>query len=135
MKTEEIKAEQRKNQYEIEVLDLKRQNQQARDEKARSQADLVQTRKDLEDEAAKARGLQGQVDRMRALVESLDQTKEELLKRLQNTTHEKVSEEQDKAVLMNDLQQYKRELLLKEQEINDFRRSIEQLDASKDELQ
>ena len=33
------------------------------------------------------------------------------------------------------MQSYKREILLKEQEIADLRRSIEQLDASKDELQ
>jgi chromosome segregation ATPase len=33
------------------------------------------------------------------------------------------------------LQTYKREMLLKDQEITDLRRSIEQLDAAKDELQ
>lgn len=38
-------------------------------------------------------------------------------------------------MLMNDLQTYKRELLLKDQELLDLRRSLEQLDASKDELQ
>jgi hypothetical protein len=47
-------------------------------------------------------------------VESLDNTKEELVKRLQNTNHEKISEEQDKAVLLSDIQTYKRELLLRE---------------------
>lgn len=35
----------------------------------------------------------------------------------------------------SDLQTYKRELLMKDQEITDLRRSIEQLDAAKDELQ
>ena len=35
----------------------------------------------------------------------------------------------------SDLQTYKRELLLKDSEITDLRRSIEQLDAAKDELQ
>lgn len=59
----------------------------------------------------------------------------ELMKRLQNTNQEKVSEEQDKAVLANDVQAYKRELLIKEQELADLRRSVEQLDASRDELQ
>jgi|LauGreDrversion4_2_1035121.scaffolds.fasta_scaffold168151_2 hypothetical protein len=51
---------------------------------------------------------------MRALIESLDQTKEELVRRLQNTNSEKVSEEQDKAVILNDLQNYKRELMLRD---------------------
>ena len=44
-----------------------------------------------------------QVERLRALVDSLDSTKEELVKRLQNTNHEKITEEQDKAVLMGDV--------------------------------
>lgn len=44
-------------------------------------------------------------------------------------------EEQDKAVLLNDIQQYKRELTLREQEIEDLRKSIEQLDRNVDELQ
>ena len=46
-----------------------------------------------------------------------------------------MSEEQDKAVLLSDVQTYKRELMLREQEIADLRRSIESLDASRDELQ
>ena len=48
------------------------------------------------------------------MIESLDQTKEELVRRLQNTNSEKVSEEQDKAVILNDLQNYKRELMLRD---------------------
>lgn len=72
---------------------------------------------------------------MRALVENLDHTKEELVRRLQSTNQDKVSEEQTAAVLNQDLQAYKREVMLKEQEIADLRRSIEQLDSAKDELQ
>ena len=72
---------------------------------------------------------------MRALVENLDHTKEELVRRLQSTNQDKVSEEQTAAVLNQDLQAYKREVRLKEQEIADLRRSIEQLDSAKDELQ
>jgi hypothetical protein len=45
-----------------------------------------------------------------------------------------MSEEQDKAVLLGDVQSYKRELMLRKQEIADLRRSIESLDASRDEL-
>lgn len=67
-------------------------------------------------------------------MESLDQTKEELLRRLQNSSQERSAEEQDKALLLADAQSYKRELLLREQELQDLRRSVEQLDASRDEL-
>lgn len=106
-----------------------------RDEKGRSQTEVAQARKDLEDEVAKTRQYIQQVDRLKSVIESLDQTKEELMRRLQNTQQEKVSEEQGKAVLIGDVQSYKREILLKEQEIVDLRKSVEQLDASMDELQ
>lgn len=36
-KTEEVKAEQRKNQYDLELLDFKRQVQSQRDQLARGQ--------------------------------------------------------------------------------------------------
>lgn len=54
---------------------------------------------------------------------------------MQSTNQEKISEEHTTAVLNSDLQTYKRELMMKDQEITDLRRSIEQLDAAKDELQ
>ena len=75
------------------------------------------------------------MERLRALVDNLDHTKEELIRRLQSTSQEKMTEERATAVLNSDLQTYKREMLLKEQEIADLRRSIEQLDAAKDEMQ
>ena len=134
-KTEEIRFEQRKNQYELEIIDLKRTAQLSRDHGGKSQAEVAQSRKELEDEITKGKALQQQVDRLRALVENLDQTKEELVRRLQSVNQEKIHEEQDKAVLSSDVQAYKRELLIKEQELSDLRRSVEQVDASKDELQ
>ena len=76
-----------------------------------------------------------QNERLRSLVENLDHTKEELVKRLTNTNKEKKDEEQDKAVLLNDIANYKRDLLRKEEEVRDLRRSIESLDATVDELQ
>ena len=55
-----------------------------------------------------------QIERLKSLVENLDQNKEELLKRLQNSSKEMKTEESDKAILMNDIQTYKRELLNKD---------------------
>ena len=51
---------------------------------------------------------------MRSLVENLDQTKDELLQRLQSTMTDKRGGESEKAVLMNDIQSYKRDLLTKD---------------------
>ena len=48
---------------------------------------------------------------MRALIKNLDSTKEELHKRLQDTNKEKNNDELDKAVLLNDIGVYKKELL------------------------
>ena len=56
-KTEEVRHEQRKNQFEIEVLDLKRAVQAARDDKTKAQAELAQARHDLDEEIAKTRNL------------------------------------------------------------------------------
>ena len=47
-------------------------------------------------------------------MENLDATKDELVRRLQGASHEKMSEGQEKAVLANDIGNYKRELLVKD---------------------
>ena len=98
-KTEEIRGEQRKNQFELEIIDLKRTTQQLRDEKSRQQAENAQLRQDLDEEVAKSKAYQQQGERLRALVDNLDHTKEELVRRLQSTNQEKITEEQTAAVL------------------------------------
>ena len=56
------------------------------------------------------------------------------MKKVQSTNKEKQGEEQDKAILLNDIQNYRKELLNKDQEIQDLKKSIEALDANIDEL-
>lgn len=72
---------------------------------------------------------------MRSLVENLDHTKDELLQRLQQTMTSNRGGENEKAVLLNDIQTYKRELLAKEQQINDLKQSVAMLDSNLDEMQ
>lgn len=72
---------------------------------------------------------------MRSLIENLDQTKEELLQRLQKTMSEKRGTDGDIAILANDIQQYQTNLMLKDQTINDLKMSIQQLDHNLDEMQ
>lgn len=43
--------------------------------------------------------------------------------------------ESEKAVLVNDIQTYKKELLSKEQQVNDLKASIAMLDSNLDEMQ
>ena len=72
---------------------------------------------------------------MRSLVENLDHTKDELLQRLQQTMTNSRGGENEKAVLLNDIQAYKRELDAKEQQINDLKQSVAMLDSNLDEMQ
>jgi len=71
---------------------------------------------------------------LKSLVENLDQNKEELIKRLQNATKDKRDEVSDKAILQNDISNYKRDIMAKDQEIIDLRHSIASLDANLDEI-
>lgn len=71
---------------------------------------------------------------MRSMIENMEQTKEELVKRFTATNQEKMSETQDKAVLLQDIQNYKQQLLVKESDIVELRKNIEALDANIDEL-
>ena len=72
---------------------------------------------------------------MRSLVENLDHTKDELLQRLQQTMTTSRGGENEKAVLLNDIQTYKKEILSKDQQIADLKQSIAMLDSNLDEMQ
>jgi chromosome segregation ATPase len=72
---------------------------------------------------------------MRSLLENLEQTKDELLNRLSNSTTEKRSGDNEKALLLNDMQNQQRDLLAKDQIILDLKKSVAQLDSNMDDLQ
>ena len=95
-------------------MDLQQQLTLVKDERQRLQNDLGQTQKDLAAEQQKTQSLSTQVERMRSLVENLDQTKDELLQRLQQSMTTSRGGETEKAVLLNDIAGYKRELLAKD---------------------
>lgn len=129
-KNDTLRTEHKKNQYEIEVLDLKKQITLQKEDQRRVESDLLQIRKEYEAEKLKSSQLQQQNARFESLVQNLDQNKMELTKRLMSTNQEKQVEEQDKAVLLKDIENYKHQLMAKDQDIHDLRKSIESLDAS-----
>ena len=92
-----------------------------RDENKKYAADLSVSQNELNEQHTKNQSLMLQVDRLKSLVENLDQNKEELIKRLQNATQDKKDEVSDKAILHNDVQNYKREMMAKDQEIIDLK--------------
>lgn len=78
-----IKQEHAKNQQEIEIFDLKKQVQVLREENKKQTADYAISQKELAEAQQKCQNLSLQVERLKSLVENLDQNKEELIKRLQ----------------------------------------------------
>ena len=85
-----------------------------RDDTKKSAADLSVSQKELGDHRQKCANLIQQVERLKSLVENLDQNKEELIKRLQNASSDKRGEVSDKAILQNDIANYKREIISKD---------------------
>ena len=127
-----IQQEHKKNQQEIEIFDLKEQLQSQKNEIKQQQADLAVSQKEAHEWHQKASNLERQVERLKSLVESLDQNKEELIKRLQAQAQNTKTEVSDKAILQNDIANYKRDLLTKDQEVIDLKHSIAALDANID---
>ena len=74
-----VKNQNMKNKAELQIVDLKQNLTLVKDENTRLQNDLGQSQKDLSAEKTKTENLTTQVERMRSLVENLDQTKDELL--------------------------------------------------------
>jgi hypothetical protein len=54
-RNEQIKSEQKRNQMEVEVLDLKRSNQALREDKSRLDTELSDCRRMLDEEREKSR--------------------------------------------------------------------------------
>ena len=129
------KTQNMKDKAELQIVDLQQSYTLIKDEKMRLQNDLGTCQKDLSAEQQKNTNLNTQIERMRSLVENLDHTKDELLQRLQQTMTNSRGGENEKAVLLNDIQTYKRELLAKDQQINDLKQSLAMLDSNLDELQ
>ena len=77
-------------------MDLKRSLQLSREESKRNEADNLSFRQTLEEERLKSQHLHQQSERMRSMIENMEQTKDELVKRFQATNQEKMSETQDK---------------------------------------
>jgi len=119
----------------VTIIDLKGSLQSFKDENFRLMNDLGQANKDLQAEKQKGASQSTQIERLRSLVENLDSTKDELLAKLQSALSEKRGGDGEKAVLFNDIQTYKRELLAKDQQINDLKQSIAMLDQNLDEMQ
>ncbi len=64
-----------------------------KDEKQRLENELALTKKDCEEERTKNKSLQQQSERLKSMVENLDSTREQLVKRLQSTSSEKQLDE------------------------------------------
>lgn len=88
----------------------------------------------MENEKAQNFTLTANVERLKTLVENLDKNKEELVVRLQSTSKEKNMDQRDRTYLLEEISTYKKQVLIKEQEVNDLRNSIMALDQRNDAL-
>lgn len=77
-----VRDESAKNRAEVEIVDLRGNLSIAQDEAKRLGNELASCRKDLQAEQAKSQNMVNQNERMRSLLENLEQTKDELLQRL-----------------------------------------------------
>jgi hypothetical protein len=80
--TTTIQVEHKRNQQDIELYDMKQQICTLKQTSQQQCADLSVCKKELCEERQKNTSLVQQVERMKSLVENLDQNKEELIKRL-----------------------------------------------------
>jgi chromosome segregation ATPase len=78
--------------------------------------------------------LKTNVERLTTLCESLDQSKEELMNKLQNWNQEKRHEESSRGELLQEIQNLKKVINVKETEISDLKSSIKKLDSHIDQL-
>ena len=97
-------------------------------------ADNADLRKLIETEKGSIVGLESEVQRLKTLLNNYESTKSELVSKLQSISKEKVSEERDNTDLHAELKHLKAEILTKDQEIEDQRRSIIDLDQRYDSL-
>ena len=119
-----VKNASAKNRAELEIVDLKGALTLAEDEVKRVTNELATYKKDFAAEQAKYQNMCTQNERMRSLLENLEQTKDELLNRLTSQTQDKRSGDSEKALLVNDIENYQRDLLAKDQLISDLKQSV-----------
>lgn len=129
-----IRFESRKNQAELEIIDLNNQIHGLRSDKASLESDNCSLRKELGAEQQLNTQAQNDVTRMKSLVSNFESTKNELVSRLQTVNKEKTTEEKDRVGLVDEIKHLKKLILEKDQEIEDQRRSIIDLDQRYDSL-
>lgn len=131
---ETIRYEQRKNQAELEVIDLKNTMKGLKADRSSLENDNLALRKDLETERQINVTNTSELSKLKALLATFESTKGDLLVRLQNVSKEKQSEEKDRQQMLDEIKHLKQLILKKDQEIEDQRRSIIDLDQRYDSL-
>lgn len=128
-------GEQQQKGLAIQSEEINKILQGERKEKEKLEKDLRNLGKELENSRVKEVVLKEQIDKLKGLVENLDNTKDELMNKLKSSTQVKKSEETEKMNLIKDIEKLKADLLQKEQEANDAKNSLNDMDATMDKLQ
>ena len=116
------------------MIDLKNTVKGLKADRSSLENDNLALRKDLETERQINVTNTSELSKLKALLATFESTKGDLLVRLQNVSKEKQSEEKDRQQMLDEIKHLKQLIMKKDQEIEDQRRSIIDLDQRYDSL-
>ena len=134
-KTKAIKLQEKLNNYDILIADLKDRQASEERKNLRLSEEVNNLRMDLEKEKSVNLQLNEQIKQLKTLSEGLDRTREELLIRLQNKNNEKGMEENERMRLQDEIAVLKRKVASVEQEAKEARAAMIQIDNERDNVQ
>jgi centrosomal protein CEP135 len=135
IKTATIKLEEKAFQSSIQIEELKRQISQEQAYRYRSEDECEKLKKSLAAEKTNVQKLSDQNVQLRSLIEGLENTKEDLLKKLQNSHSDRSTEEQHRSELMKQITSLRKQLADNEQNVAEMHEALKNLDADRDYVQ
>ena len=135
LKTKSIKLQEKVNNYEILIADLRYDLSKAEKRALALEDELSQTKHELHREKSKIDQLTDDIKQLKTLCESLEKTRQELVNRLQNKNSEKNLEENEKTKLLDQINDLKKKLQTVEGDMKESKTSLVELDHERDQLQ
>jgi chromosome segregation ATPase len=111
---EGVETQNHKNNLEVKLVDVTAQYEASQTETKKLTSELSHVKRELTEIQIKFTETSKVNERMKSLLDNLEQTKDELLNRLQSSNTDKRSSENEKAVLLNDMGAVQRDLMLKD---------------------
>ena len=135
VKTKSIKLQEKVNNFEIMIADLK--DERVKDEARITEYEdkMSQSRNELDRERRRNTELSDQVHQLKTLADSLENTRKELLERLQNKNNERSLEEGERMKLQDEIKRLRERAGSLEKEMEEMRSAVMEVDRERDNLQ